>query len=215
MSSRERIDHLLQDQRIWRAGGRAAVTRATVASGWAPIDCALDGGWPLGQLTEFLVETPGVGELALLLPALQRLLAGGDPGEAAKKWVSLVSPPYLPYAPALAHAGVDLSRLLLVRPQRRIETFWAMEQALHSGSCAAVLGWSDLADEGPLRRLQLAAAAGDAWTVLFRPSRLRALRSPAPLRILLARDRPGGCLAVEVLKRRGGRPVILRVDASR
>lgn len=213
MSSREGLDGLLQDPRIWRAAGHAAATCRTVSSGWTMIDDVLDGGWPLGQLTELLIDRPGVGELALLLPALQRLPGAGS--GAAMKWLSFVAPPYLPYAPALAHAGIDLSRLLLVRPRQPVETFWAMEQALYAGSCAAVLGWSELADAKLLRRLQLAAAAGDAWTVLFRPSRLQAGPSPAPLRILLARESGSDSLLVGILKRRGGRPVTVRVDCNR
>lgn len=213
MSSREGLDGLLQDPRIWRAAGRTAATCRTVPSGWKAIDRALDGGWPLGQLTELLIDRPGVGELALLLPALQRLF-GTDSG-AATKWLGFVAPPYLPYAPALAHAGVDLSRLLLVRPPEPVEAFWAMEQALYAGSCAAVFGWSELADARLLRRLQLAAAAADAWTLLFRPSRLRSGCSPAPLRISLLPESSGESLVVEILKRRGGRPVTVRVDRAR
>lgn len=213
MSSQRRLDHLLQDSRLWQAGRAAVAAPASVASGWSELDAALGGGWPLGQLTELLVADHGLGEFTLLLPALRRLLAQQQPGEA-RRWVSLVSPPYVPYAPALLQAGMDLSRLLLVRPRRELDMLWAMEQALHARACAAVVGWSSLADETPLRRLQLAAAAGDAWTVLFRPAGLRSLRSPAPLRLHLRRERTGGPLVIEVLKRRGGRPMSLRLDTG-
>ena len=36
----------------------------------------------------------------------------------------------LPYAPALAAAGVDVSRVLLVHPKNHQEQLWATEQAL-------------------------------------------------------------------------------------
>jgi hypothetical protein len=90
-----------------------------------------------------------------------------------------------------------------------------MEQAMRTQTCAAVVGWSDAAHEAPLRRLQLAAEAGGAWAVLFRPSRLRSSISPAPLRIHLMRDRDGNRLVMRVLKRRGGGPLVVSADIGR
>jgi hypothetical protein len=203
MTSSVRLGQLLQDPRIWQAGHAAGAAASVLASGWPRLDEALGGGWPHAQLTELLVDGHGLGEVTLLLPALRELMRRHERDPATPCWIAFVAPPYLPYAPALAQAGVDLARFLLVRPREPIDTFWAMEQALQARSCAAVIGWSELARYTPLRRLQLAAAAGGAWTVLFRPVRLRAVRSPAPLRLQLHRESPGTRLRVEVLKQRG------------
>jgi cell division inhibitor SulA/protein ImuA len=214
MDASDRIDQLLRDPRIWQAGQAvAAGPAATIPTGWADLDEALGGGWPPGQLTELLVDDHGIGELTLLLPALIHLSWRGD--DEASRWVTLVSPPYVPYAPALSRAGIDLTRLLVVHSRQDVDTSWALEQALHSRTCAAVVGWSDVVDEGVLRRLQLAAEASGSWTVLFRPARLRFARSPAPLRIHLAWEVPGRRIALEVLKRRGGPPAAAHVDVSR
>lgn len=209
-----RLDQVLRDPRVWRAGRVTARARATVSSGWPELDEALNGGWPLGQLTELLIDAHGVGEFALLLPALRGLMMSQRRG-TQDDWVALASFPHIPYAPALARAGIDLSRLLLIRSGRDSDTLWAMEQALHARACAAVVGWSDSRDVVSLRRLQLAAEAGNAWTVLFRSARLQSLRSPAPLRIRLLRESGRDRLELRVLKRRDGPAVVVGVDTGR
>jgi hypothetical protein len=207
------IGQLLQDSRLWHAGrASAAAAREVIATGWPALDRALGGGWPRGQLTELLIDTHGVGELSLLLPALARLSSRRDEEGDAPGWVMFVAPPHVPYAPALACAGLNLSRLLVVHSRRAMETLWAIEQAVRSGTCSAVTGWSAVLREGSLRRLQLAAESGNCWTVLVRPARLQAVRSPAPLRILLQREGGTRRLLLSILKRRGGPPATVAVD---
>ncbi len=191
------VDELLQQPGIWRAGEQARTTGLEhISSGFAALDQALPGGgWPLGALTEVLHDLAGIGELRLLMPALARLSRSG-------RWVALVAPPYIPYAPALAACGVDLSRLLLVHPRTPQEGLWALEQALHAGTCGAVLAWPRQIDERSLRRLQLAAEAGRCWGVLFRPTEAAAHASPAALRLQLRREEQ--TTSVRLLKCRGG-----------
>jgi cell division inhibitor SulA/protein ImuA len=167
-------------------------TRETLSTGFAALDGLLpQGGWPLGALTEILFSRDGVGELQLLMPVLARVTGQG-------KWLAWVSPPHLPFGPALAARGVDLSRLLLVEAGNPAERQWALEQTLGSGACGAALAWrSDFGDRG-LRRLQLAAERGGALGFLFRPSEAACEASPAALRLAL-KARPGGFL-VRVLK---------------
>ena len=66
----------LNPQHLWRADEVIeAEAGSTVASGFAAIDAVLPGGgWPQGQLVELLVDSPGLGELSLLAPALQSAL---------------------------------------------------------------------------------------------------------------------------------------------
>lgn len=196
------LDTLLQRADIWRGGDHALRTPGqeghglAVASGHAHLDAQLPhGGWPLGALTELLSQRHGIGELQLLLPALARL-------SRQDRWLVWVTPPHLPYAPALAQAGIDLSRLLLIRHQEAKHQFWAMEQALRSGICGAVLAWPETPDNRVLRRLQLAAEAGHALGVLFRSQRAAQQPSPAALRLRLEASDEG--LMVHILKRRGG-----------
>lgn len=203
------LQELLEDPRLWRAGRRARPW-PTLPSGYPELDALLPGGgWPAAMLTEVAVERWGSGELALFMPLLVRLCTGE--GARATGWIAWVSPPFLPYAPALAAAGVDLSRLLLVRGRDDAETLWAVEQALQSGSCRAVLAWAGQVDGRRLRRLQLAAESGHAPLILFRPPQALAAPSPAALRLCLAAGDGGARL--HLVKHRGGASGSLSVAA--
>jgi len=186
------LESLLAERRLWR--GRPADSPASrQPTGHAALDEALPGaGWPEAALTELLLPADGVGELALLLPTLARLSQAG-------RDIAWVDPPYLPYAPALARAGVDLARLHVV-DTGGTQSAWALEQCLRSQACAAVLGWPERADDRSLRRLQVAAETGQALGFLFRP--LAAARNPSPAALRLQFETGG----LRVLKCRGAPP---------
>jgi hypothetical protein len=193
-----RIDALLGNPAVWRAGKGGVASAAAIPTGFAALDRQLPGGgWPAQGLIEFLVDRPGIGELGVLLPALVALQRMSLEG-----WLMLVSPPHEPYAPALAARGVDLKRLLVIRTP---EILWTMEQALRSMVCRAVIAW--VGDTQSLRmqwlrRLQLAAAQSGSLAVLCRPRRHARESSPAVLRLELEPASTG--LTVRVLKSRGG-----------
>ena len=201
------LDELLQQPGIWRGRDRAAHTGLEhIATGFAELDQALPGnGWPLGALTEVLHAQPGVGELRLLMPALARLSRQG-------RWIALIAPPYIPYAPALAACGIDLSHLLLVHARTSVDTLWAVEQALRAGTCGAVLAWPGQMDEKSLRRLQLAAEAGKAWGVLFRGPEAAGQASAAALRLEVSSEQEQ--TRVKLFKCRGGAQQELRLDLN-
>lgn len=183
---------------LWRPGQYPQRTADGLPSGHATLDQLLaGGGWPRAGLTELLLAQPGSGELALLLPLLRNL--GGQ-----SRWLVLVNPPLLPYAPALARAGIDLDRLLLVRPTQAKALVWSCEQSLRSAGCAALLCWPGHQPlrYPELRKLQLAAAEGGHPAFLFRSAREAGQSSPSPLRLLLEPTAEG--LALELLKQRGG-----------
>jgi len=223
MSSRHRLEKLLQNRQVWKAGQGNARRRA-LPTGFPDLDATLGDGWPVGCLVELLVDCHGIGELRLIMPALVRLIGGQDrltgrpdPARGSRsshQWVMLVAPPYVPYAPAFARQGLDMSRLLVVRCRRQADVLWASEQALQSQTCSAVLAWCDGAEDRALRRLQLAAEAdGNCLLVLFRPLRFARQRSPATLRIRLLPGRPG-LLDLQIFKMRGGRPRSLTLDVG-
>jgi len=190
------LDTLLQRPDVWR-GGQVSAAVKTVSSGFDELDALLAGGWPQGALTELIMPRQGIGALRLLMPALAQL-------SRDDRWICWVAPPHIPYAPALVSAGIDLSRVLLGRPWGRQDGLWALEQSLRSGNCGAVLAWPTLEDSVTLRRLQLAAEAGNTLGFLFRSQRHVRHPSPAALRLQLEPGSGGG-LSVSILKRRAGR----------
>lgn len=196
---------LLSDARVWRAGRRVPGIKG-VQTGYAAFDRQLaTDGWPAAALTEILVDRPGRGELKLVMPALAALSHADN--EGAHRWLMWIAPPHVPYAPALCEAGVNLNRVMVVHATDAMDVLWATEQALRSGNCAAVLAWVRHASDKKLRRLQLAAAEGDAWGVLFRPASAAAQPSPAALRVMLCQR--GEARTLHILKNRGGRPATL------
>lgn len=208
----EALDKLLQNPRIWRGQGRATTQdNPGLASGYPKLDQYLPGGgWPRHALTEILLDDYGTGELQLLMPALARLSQrpAGDSDGSDAGWIAWIDPPFEPYPPALSQWGVDLSRVLIVRPKKPQEALWAAEQALSSGNCAAVLLWSVVIDDAASRRLQLAAEKGRSWAVAFRSACDTIRPSAAALRLRLDAGKRGTDLGI--LKSRGGRPVVIR-----
>ena len=194
------LEEILQQHPVWlgRAPQLAAPAEPT---GYQLLDSELPGGgWPAGALTEILSSQEGIGELTLLLPALAALTWAG-------KRVVWLAPPHLPYAPALAAAGINLAQLAVVRAPGRRDALWAAEQALRAGCCHALVGWFRRTNYDDLRRLAVAAEGSGAFVALFRPRAAAAESSPACLRLVLEyadAPEPGGeALSVQILKRRG------------
>ena len=203
------LDKLLQNPRVWK--GRSLLQqKAGLSSGYPELDRHLPGGgWPPEALTEILTEQYGIGELRLLMPALARLSAEeAQPDYSEPGWIAWVAPPFQPYPPALQQCGIDLSRMLIVRPRDASEILWSAEQALSSGTCAAVMFWPETLDDRASRRLQLAAEKGHSWAIAFRPMAARQQPSAAALRLELHADGQG--TRVHILKSRGGRPTVLK-----
>jgi hypothetical protein len=147
---------LLSHPALWR-GGECAPEPAALPTGHAALDAVLPGGgWPSQALAEVKLDREGIGEMRLVLPAVASLTRAG-------RQVVWVAPPYRPYAPALAAAGVDLHRLVLVRCRDAREALWAFDQALRAPECGAAFAWLPAHDERALRRLQVAAREGRTW----------------------------------------------------
>lgn len=206
------IETLIEHPHIWR-GLNKRFAAAVYTTGFKELDaCLPGGGWPAAALTEIVLEHHGIGELSLLMPAMAGLCRR-DIGKQAGGWILWVSPPFIPYAPALSKHGIDLNRVLLVHaPAAQYGSLWAMEQALRAGSCVAVLAWTQSADQTALRRLQLAAERAGCWAVLFRPGMALHQRSPAALRLKLCRH--GDVMRIEILKCRGGRPGVVQIHPN-
>ncbi|HEX9432910.1 MAG TPA: translesion DNA synthesis-associated protein ImuA [Burkholderiales bacterium] len=188
------LETILQRHPVWR-GGTLAKNVAALPTGFPCLDAELPGGgWPRQGLTELLTDEAGIGELELILPALAALTSAGN----RSVWIG---PPHVPYAPALAAAGLDLTHLLIVTPANRRDALWAAEQALRSGGCHALAAWLRKPRYAELQRLAVAAEASHAVAFLFRPLAAAAESSPAGLRLALE---PAALeLGVHIVKRRG------------
>lgn len=209
------LENLLKRPGLWRAGGTDDSVTPGIPTGYPRLDRQLPGGgWPTHALTEILLEQYGAGELRLVMPALARL-GRMDDGDDAERWLAWIAPPFQPYPPALLQWDIELARMLIVRPrsgrENRNDILWAAEQAMASGTCAAVLVWPGpdrIIDHTTSRRLQLAAGRGHCQAFLFRTFRALLQPSAAALRLKLEAGTEG--TDVGILKSRGGRPAIVR-----
>jgi protein ImuA len=167
-------------------------------TGFAELDTILPGGgWRSGTIVELMPADFGIGELRLLMPALARITQ-------SERYVALIAPPYLPFAPALAQHGVQLDHLLIVNASATEDVLWSLEQILRCKSFGAAVAWPAQAKDREIRRLQLAAEAGRNTGFLYRSSTAAREASPAAVRMRL---QPHGDdrLGIDILKCRGAR----------
>ena len=118
------------------------------------------------------------------------------------------------YPPAAAVWGINLERLLIVRPRRKADLLWAWDQALRCPAVGAVWGAVEKLDTRTFRRWQLAAEEGRGLGFLVRPADIRGQPSWADVRLLVRpvgridnpsyKTRHTRRLRVEVLRCRGG-----------
>ncbi len=177
-SSREALLRALAEQMQQCQTARRRSPEAVVSTGYVVLDRALGGGLHRGTLVEWLVQEGGSGATTLALAAAKE--GCGETGSLV-----VVDRRRTFYPLAAAACGIDLSRLILVRPQDDRDETWVIDQALRSGGASAVLAWPEKLDDHLFRRLQLAAEAGDTLGLFVRAGRAIADPSWADVRFLV------------------------------
>jgi protein ImuA len=208
MGAATRQQEVLEDLRrqIRRIERRPARREGLLSSGRPEVDALLPGGgFPRGALCA-LSGGPASGKTDVALRVLREAQGGGSLAAFVDGRGEL-------YPPAALALGVDLARLLIVRPERgprgdraardaATPGLWAAEILLASGAFGAVAIDVPLhavpasRAEGMLRRLRSAAEKGGSAALLLTASGGPAI--PAALRIDLDDVRPRPALhAVE------------------
>ncbi|MCI1016554.1 translesion DNA synthesis-associated protein ImuA [Herbaspirillum sp. C7C2] len=192
---------------LWLASQLARGGGHGVSSGFEALDAELPGrGWPTGALIELLLPQDGIGELRLLRPLLARAPASAQRAVRITRAerIALLQAPHQVNAPGWVHLGVQAARLLHLQADNAVDACWAAEQVLRADSCHALLMWQPRLRKGEhdlLRRLHVAAQAGQTLFFMLRPWSCAREPSPAPLRLTLQAARDG--LEIGFLKRRG------------
>ncbi len=202
------LDELLKSQpALWRGSDRYNDT-ASIPTGFPELDAALPSrGWGIGGVTEIMAERPGIGETSLLLHALKRVTS--DEGQ----WAAFINPPHLPYAPALANAGVRLDRLLIIDGKNDLDALWATEQILRTSLFTAVIAWVYKSNAQKQRRLQLAAETGRTWAAVYRPAHAANEHSPVSVRMSVSHKNTGLELDLIKVRGRGATTVSIKPEA--
>ncbi len=222
---------------IWRGDTLATAPRPGVSTGFAALDAELPGGgWPRGTVVELMSRHSGIGEIALLMPALAAQFSGNrnEISGGSNGWIICIAPPLLPFAPGWtsgygngAHS-IALQRLMVIRAHGD-DAAWACARALDTEGVGALLAWLPNSRAATIRRLQLLAERSEALVFVFRPCACATQSSPSPLRLMLeasgcfygVSSAPTGtststALAVHLIKRRGaGRTAPLYLNLPR
>ncbi len=211
---------------VAQLGSRGRVDRADRALpsppclplGWGEVDALLpDNGLPRGVIE--LVAPRVLGGVTRLCLSAVRAAQARD----ARAWCAWLDPEGTLYAPGIAKAGVDLTRLFIVRPSRSQLGRIAVKVAA-SGAFAVVVvdlhpvGEATVAREKPsrgarrplppevvVRKLALASEERGATVLLATDARVaRDVPWPVALRLEMARPTPD-TLTIRVAKEKRGR----------
>ena len=127
---------------------------------WLDINSDVTQDWQYKAITTLPTQSQGKSELQQLSAQLAQLSHQG-------RWIVLISPPNIGYKQLLTKAGVRMDRVLLVHAKDEVETLWAMEKALISGTSSAVITWTSSLDARDCRRLQLVAKSARALGIIL------------------------------------------------
>jgi hypothetical protein len=199
----------------------AGSSKLFLSLGWPELDAVLpDGGLPRGVVE--LAAPRALGGAASIALAAIRAAHARDP----KAWCAWVDPEATLYAPGVVFAGVDLERLLVVRPPRaemaRVAVKVAASRAFDViavdvdvvpgatlGAAAAKKKRSAWPMDVLVRKLALLAAEGGATILLLSDSSSpRAMTWPVALRLELSRT--PDAIALRVAKDRRGRVGVVK-----
>jgi hypothetical protein len=177
--------HRLADQlqKLQRSSHPVREAGGVISSGLEGVDGLLpDAGFRAGTLVEWVAEKGSADQLALLAA---RSALGED------RVLVVIDDEETLYPPAAAALGIDLKRLILVRPGKssspsplqtetkrqanvaRVETLWALEQVLASRGVAVTFCRLEKISARAFRRLQLAIERGGGLGFLIRPPTAR------------------------------------------
>ncbi len=183
-----------------------AQRQALFSTGCAEADhCLPHGGYDAGTIVEYLQSSTQCGAISLALIAAREALHSTDRACLFVDWQQQF------YPPAASALGIDLKRLIIVRPQTLAERLWAIDQALRSSAIVAVIAEIEHIDDRSARRLQLAAERGGGVGLLVRGEAARHQPSWAEIQWLVQATPAQKItahrqLALELMRVRGGRP---------
>lgn len=162
------MQRLSSEVRGLETAGRQATNKQTISCGCGVLDrCLPDGGYAPGSVIEYLRAMPGCGASTLAFTAAAAAM------KSTHGFVVIIDTQHNIYPPALASWGIDLEKIVLVRPQSDVDALWAVDQSLRTPAVAAVVADVERIDDRAARRMQLAAEQGGGLALLLRPASAR------------------------------------------
>ena len=162
------MQRLSSEVRGLETAGRQATSKQTISCGCEALDHYLpDGGYVPGSVIEYLRAMPGCGVSTLAFTAAAAAM------KSTNGFVVIIDTQHNIYPPALASWGINLEKVVLVRPQSDVDALWAVDQSLRTPAVAAVVADVERIDDRAARRMQLAAEQGGGLALLLRPASAR------------------------------------------
>lgn len=180
-------------------------SKERLAFGVEALDEQLGGGLPLGAVTE-VVSEPGHGGWWLAMRALAQ----------TQGRIGLINHDDSFHPPGAALAGIDLSRLLVVRVKNRKDALWSLERLAKNASLGATFSWLPNLRDVEVRRLQLAAERSRQAVLLLRNTAEAGRSSWGALRLQVRGVPSDGprLLEITTLRARGGMPRPVRIEVE-
>jgi len=190
------LKELKDRQLIWQAGTQHKTCPPCISSCYEQLDRQLQGGWPSAGVIQLLPEAGGIGELRLLLPALQEL----NTRDKLQAWVN---PPGRLTPHNLTN---DMRRqAIILTPGDSQQSLWVSEQILSSGCFSSLVLWHKDLSPSQARRLQLAARDSQTLAFIINPLSTATASLAVSMRLSLRTWQHG--LHIEVFKRQGAWPL--------
>ena len=132
-----------------------------VSTGIPSLDSLLPHhGMLRGTITEWISLEVGCGAMTLAVLAAREAQKTGP--------VVIIDPLHCFHVPASDGLGLNVGSVTVIRPKKRLDAFWATEEALRCSSVGAVLSSLRDVSTREYRRLQLAAGTGNNIGLLVR-----------------------------------------------
>lgn len=185
-SGRALVDRLAKQVRKIEKLANKATAESTSSTGCSAMDaCLPHGGYVTGTVIEYLRTTPACGATYLAFTAAAEAcrVHGGylvvvDNHDVREHL----------YPPSLLAHGIDLQKVIFVRPQSATDAIWSVDQALRTPAVSAVVAELERFDDRAARRFQLAAESGGGNAFLLRSAVARQRPSWADVQWLVQRS---------------------------
>lgn len=114
-----------------------------------------------GSVTEIIVQNDDLNSIPMLMPLLAQL-------SKDDRWFVWIAPPALLPKQHLLEAGIDLNKVILLKPGSKYSTFELAKQALSTGTSHAVISWPGYLSDAELHDLECAATKGNSHGIVIR-----------------------------------------------
>lgn len=114
-----------------------------------------------GKVTEIIMQDDELSNMPMLMPLLAQL-------SRDDRWFVWVAPPIILPKALLADAGIDLSKVILLKPDENHSVYDLSCQALQAGTCHAVITWPGFLSGDELTGLENAARTGSSHGIVIR-----------------------------------------------